>query len=412
MTDLRIGSLCTGYGGLDLAVMDVLGGSMAWHCQWEPLDKNGKPDRWQYAARILAHHWPDVPNHGDISKVDWAAVEPVQVLTMGFPCTDVSSAGQRAGIAEGTRSGVWFHCARAIEELRPDLVVIENVEGLLSARADRGVGATDADVEAAGDDALRAVGCVLGDLADRGYDTQWCRVAAADVGAPHRRYRIFIAAWPAAHAESVGWGQGRPEQARQLRRSDAAIGGRPVGIDPAGERHERGRRARDGRSGFEDGGQSPADPAGERHGDTGPEGERRIQTSPVAGAAADSVRDGLHARSDASGRSEIGRDAADRGSTSGINWGPYGPAIRRWEHVLRRPAPNPVDDRGRLSPWFVEWMMGLPEGHVCDVPAPEGMSAAGLRNARLKALGNGVVRQQAAHALRLLLERARQEVAA
>jgi DNA (cytosine-5)-methyltransferase 1 len=57
-------------------------------------------------------------------------------------------------------------------------------------------------------------------------------------------------------------------------------------------------------------------------------------------------------------------------------------------------------------------MMGLPEGHVCDVPAPEGMSVAGVRNARLKALGNGVVPQQAAHALRVLLDRMRSEVAA
>lgn len=57
-------------------------------------------------------------------------------------------------------------------------------------------------------------------------------------------------------------------------------------------------------------------------------------------------------------------------------------------------------------------MMGLPEGHVCDVPAPDGMTVAGLRNARLKALGNGVVRQQAAYALRLLLDRLASEVAA
>jgi DNA (cytosine-5)-methyltransferase 1 len=55
--------------------------------------------------------------------------------------------------------------------------------------------------------------------------------------------------------------------------------------------------------------------------------------------------------------------------------------------------------------------MGLPEGHVCDVPAPEGMSVAGVRNARLKALGNGVGPQQAAHALRMLLDRMRSEVA-
>ena len=59
----RIGSLCTGYGGLDMAVMDVLGGSMAWHCQYDPEDKH------QYAAKILEHRWPGVPNYGDITAI-------------------------------------------------------------------------------------------------------------------------------------------------------------------------------------------------------------------------------------------------------------------------------------------------------------------------------------------------------
>lgn len=69
-------------------------------------------------------------------------------------------------------------------------------------------------------------------------------------------------------------------------------------------------------------------------------------------------------------------------------WGRYEPAIRRWEHVLGRPAPAPTDDRRRLNPRFVEWMMGLPDGWVTDVP---GLT----RTAQLKALGNGVVPQQA-----------------
>ncbi|HEY9411001.1 MAG TPA: DNA cytosine methyltransferase [Jiangellaceae bacterium] len=408
MPETRIAGLCSGTGALEMAVQEVLGGTFVWHCQWEPPDKNGKPDKWQYAARILAHHWPDVPNHGDITKVDWSTVERPNVLAMGFPCTDVSSAGQRAGIAEGTRSGVWFHCARAIEELRPDLVVIENVEGLLSARADRGVGATDADVEAAGDDALRALGCVLGDLADRGYDAEWCRVAASDVGAPHRRYRIIILAWLTADAESFGRGQGRTEPARKLGGPDAAVGGRPDGIDPAGERHERGRQPRGGRARLEDGDQSPAYPAGERHGNTRPASERGFPPAPVTGAVADPHSDPV--RQQPVPEPRCGGEAV--AGVSGHQWGVYGPAIRRWEHILGRPAPRPVDDRGRLAAPFVEWVMGLPEGHVCAVPAPEGMTAAGLRNARLKALGNGVVRQQAAYALRLLLERASQEVAA
>lgn len=387
MTDLRIGSLCTGYGGLDLAVMDVLGGSMAWHCQWEPPDKNGKPDRWQYAARILAHHWPAVPNYGDITAVDWSRVEPVQVLTMGFPCTDVSAAGLRAGIAEGTRSGVWFHCARAIDKLRPSLVVIENVEGLLSARADRGMGATDADVEAAGDDALRALGCVLGDLADIGFDAEWCRVAASDVGAPHRRYRIFILAWTAANPASLGRSERWPQPARILRRPDAALcgGATPANTENVG--HERCRSARDGWPGPANGDLPAADTDG-----------GGLSRYPECHGTPEGAKADHEHRVDADGRV--------------LDWRQYGPAVARWERVLGRPAPSPVDDRGRLSPWFVEWMMGLPEGHVCGIPAPEGMTAAGVRNAQLKALGNGVVPQQAAFALRLLLARVGQEVAA
>jgi hypothetical protein len=125
MTPPRIGSLCTGYGGLDMAVQAVYSGTVAWHADIDP-----------GASAILAHRHPHIPNLGDITAVDYAQVEPVEILTAGFPCQDVSVAGQRAGIAEGTRSGLWLHVARAIRELRPSLVVIENVRGLLSARAD------------------------------------------------------------------------------------------------------------------------------------------------------------------------------------------------------------------------------------------------------------------------------------
>ena len=104
---MKVGSLFSGYGGLDLAVTSVLGGEVAWHVE---IDKA--------ASRILAHHWPDVPNLGDISAVDWTTVEPVDVLTGGFPCQDVSHAGKRAGIAPGTRSGLWSEFARAIQALR------------------------------------------------------------------------------------------------------------------------------------------------------------------------------------------------------------------------------------------------------------------------------------------------------
>jgi len=192
---MKIGSLFSGAGGLDMAVEDIFGGNVVWHCEQD-----------KAASKVLAHRWPGVPNLGDITTVDWTAVEPVDVLCGGFPCTDVSAAGKRAGIAEGTRSGLWSEMAVAIGVLRPSIVIIENVRGLLSARAHRNVEFADTTL---GDQSerhvLRAAGAVLGDLADLGYDAQWATVAAGDVGAPHRRERVFIVA---SSADASGDGRG------------------------------------------------------------------------------------------------------------------------------------------------------------------------------------------------------------
>ena len=128
MTKLRVGSLFSGYGGLDLAVLNVLDAEMAWHCEWDDAP-----------SAILAKHFPNVPNYRDVSKVDFTQVERVDILTGGFPCQDLSLAGKRAGLKDGTRSGLWSEFARAIEEIQPKLVVIENVRGLLSAKADNGM---------------------------------------------------------------------------------------------------------------------------------------------------------------------------------------------------------------------------------------------------------------------------------
>jgi DNA (cytosine-5)-methyltransferase 1 len=184
----KIGSLFSGYGGLDLAVMNVLGAEVAWHCEWEDAP-----------SAILDKHFPGVPNFKDVSKVDFTQVEPVDILTGGFPCQDLSLAGKRQGLKEGTRSGLWSEFARAINELKPRLVVIENVRGLLSATA------ANPELEHCswcmgesgdGEPALRALGAVLGDLADLGYDAKWTGVRASDAGAPHNRFRIFVVAFP------------------------------------------------------------------------------------------------------------------------------------------------------------------------------------------------------------------------
>jgi len=123
---LKIGSLFSGYGGLDLAVEHATGGRTAWFSELnDPV------------AAVFSHHWPDAPNLGDITAVCWNDVEPVDVLCGGFPCQDVSTVGKGAGLAPGTRSGLWSYMATAIEALQPELVVIENVRGLLSAPATR-----------------------------------------------------------------------------------------------------------------------------------------------------------------------------------------------------------------------------------------------------------------------------------
>lgn len=174
-----------------MAVEAVFGGRVVWQSEIDPA-----------ASKVLAHHWPDIPNIGDITAINWQAwpdiephISPVDILCGGFPCQDVSSAGLRAGIKDGTRSGLWSMFAQVIEVIRPPIVIIENVKGLLSAKAHRNLESADSNVgNGSGRPVLRAAGAVLGDLADIGYDAQWATVAASDIGAPHRRERIFIVA--------------------------------------------------------------------------------------------------------------------------------------------------------------------------------------------------------------------------
>lgn len=194
MTGPTIGALFAGYGGLELAVQDRIGGRVVWYAE-----NAAAP------AAVMAAHHPDAPNLGDVTTVDWSAVPPVDVLTGGTPCQDVSHAGRRGGFTEGTRSNLWVAMREAIAVLQPGVVVWENVRGALSARADSSLEPCPGCV---GDDStrnLRALGRVLGDLASLGYDARWTGVRASDVGAPHVRWRVFVVAERvhAADAEPV-----------------------------------------------------------------------------------------------------------------------------------------------------------------------------------------------------------------
>lgn len=324
---LRIGSLFSGYGGLDMAVAAHYGADVAWHVEFD-----------KHPAAILAHHFPDVPNYGDVTSVDWSQVEPVDIITGGFPCQDVSHAGLRRGVHHGTRSGLWFEMARAIDQLKPWKVVIENVAGLLSADA---AGDVEPCPWCLGDEPaghMRALGAVLADLAEMGFDADWGSLRAADAGAPHGRLRVFIVATDAS----------RGQQSRPAVGTDRLLLTGERGSEPDGLTLLPTPTARD----WKDGATNP-------------------DAVPVNGL--------------------LGRAVWH-------DFGPYTAAIRRWEQVTGRPAPSPTEPgangRPRLSPRFVEWMMGLPDGWVTGVGIP--------RSAQLKALGNGVVPQQAALALAML----------
>lgn len=364
---MRIGSLFSGYGGLcELAVAPLLGGSVAWHSEIDPA-----------AARILAHHWPDTPNLGDITAVDWKTVEPVAVLTGGFPCQDLSHAGKRLGLRPETRSGLWSHMAYAIAQLRPRMVVIENVRGLLSAPA-------HSDLEPCpwclGDDedgALRALGAVLGDLAGLGYDARWGGVRASDAGAPHRRFRVFIVAYPAADPGLLGWRPGWIAAPGQASRGRARS-------KPAGRGLLPTPRATDGTKGGPN--------------QRGSSGDLMLPSA-VALLPTPTATDYKASGSAGYGGNEF-CTLTDATVRQPDRWGIYADAIARWE-ALTRPAPEPTQRSTKgtpqLSPAFSEWVMGLPAGHVTD-------PAIGIsRRAQLSALGNGVVPQQAALALRYLL---------
>jgi DNA (cytosine-5)-methyltransferase 1 len=402
-----VGSLFTGAGALcELAVAPLLGGRVVWHCENDPA-----------ASRMLSHRFPDTPNLGDITAVDWSSVDPVRVLTGGFPCTDVSSAGQRAGLRPDTRSGLWSHMAYAIGVLRPELVVIENVRGLASAQA-------HSDVEPCpwclgdGSDvvALRALGAVLGDLADLGYDTVWQGLRASDIGACHNRFRFVILAAP---ADASGPGRG-PFQSVDA----GEYGGEADGLRPA----ELGRRDRaathtDGQGWFRPW-LSGADLRGVGWPAVGRDDPEPLLPTPRAtdgtkggpnqrGSSGDLMLPSVvaallptptarpHGNNQSPSAGAAVRPPLDSLATDlAVDWGKYEPAIRRHETWLGRPAPSPTSTGLRggrtLNPALSEWMMGWPAGWVTDVP--------GLTPNEQKALcGNGVVPQQIQAGVRFLL---------
>lgn len=375
-----IGTVCSGYGGIEMGLGLIIPGlDVRWVADYEPPTvKTPKPH--QGAAKILAYRFPGVPNLGDITGVSWADTAPVRIVAGGTPCQDVSAAGPRVGMRAGTRSGIWSAMVAAIEHHRPDLVVWENVKGALYASADSNMEPCPICMGDTASHGLRALGRVLGDLAELGYDAVWVVLPASAVGAPHRRERVFVCAWPGGASADAGSETGHIRTG--LRTSQPRrIGGRRPDHDDlqADAANTSGPRLEVGRA--------------SRYGTEQPEPvvDRR--------ALGNAARYGRDERRTESARIGRGFDLAITGDSVGTtDWGTYAPAVRRWAAVLGRPAPAPmVAGSSKLSPVFVEWMMGLPAGHVTGVP---GLTV----NDQLHALGNGVVPQQLAAAVSMLLD--------
>lgn len=441
---MKCGGLFAGGGALDLAVHEALGAVPAWFVENDP-----------DATRVLAHHWPHVPNLGDITQIDWTTLETVDVLTAGFPCQPISAAGRQKGTDD--ERWLWPHVVNAIRALRPRLVVLENVPNLFNLGFD----------------------LVIGDLHLAGYNARWVVVRASDVGGCHERARVFILAapreegslgvvpvgWPVAEYQGDRWWSpntglfGGVEFGDRFPRCGEMLEGKmyataaptwgavqelalmPTPEARDGDRRTVGstevavRRFAQGKRNLDDAiALLPTVTASDRfgagvHGDGGLDLRTAVQLLPTPMAS------GTGRGSWSGGEGESGRplhevvhqllptprasDAAkggpnQRGSsgdlmlpsavrqlppaTSGTDWGIYTRAVERWERITGRPAPAPTVTGKRggqiLSGRLTEWMMGWPAGWVSDVVG---------NPAAVKISGNGIVPQQAVAALGFLL---------
>lgn len=174
VSKLRVLDLFSGIGGFSLGLERTGGFETVAFCEIE-----------EFPRKVLNKHWPEVPIYHDVRTLTKDILDrdgiAVDVITGGFPCQDLSVAGKRAGMGEGTRSGLWSEIVRLIGELRPRYVIVENVANLLSGPSEKRGGWFSR---------------VLGDLAEIGLDAEWHVIPASYVGAWHQRNRVWLLAYP------------------------------------------------------------------------------------------------------------------------------------------------------------------------------------------------------------------------
>jgi DNA (cytosine-5)-methyltransferase 1 len=163
---LRGLDLFSGIGGISLALSPWV--ETVAYCEIEPYAQAVLLERMQSNDLDSAPIWDDVTTLNR-SVLD----TPIDIIFGGFPCTDISVAGKQAGIKSDTRSGLFFHIMRLVREFNPQYIFLENVAAICSNGLDT----------------------VLREIAEAGYDAEWCCVSAAEVGAPHRRDRWWLLAY-------------------------------------------------------------------------------------------------------------------------------------------------------------------------------------------------------------------------
>lgn len=313
MVRLTVGSLFSGCGGLDLGI-ERAGFDIKWMSESD-----------KFCRKVLQNRWPNVPIFDDSSKIDGALM--TDVLIGGFPCQPVSLAGMKNGLDDPR--WLWPIYESAIRKVRPAYVIVENVPGLF----------------------VRGFGDVLGALALQGYDAEWFSLQSSDIGAPHRRKRIFIL------ATNSRLKRHRQERGETLRKQEE-VGRQKINnfIDGSGESQLSTASLADAISGrFK-----------KRQ-----QGWKLQLIEPFSETP-------TNTDSQYEYRSMVGWQGRREKFADGY-FGPYEEAVRRWERLFGQP-PNPRDEKGRLNASFVEWMLGFPEDWT------EGLS----RTQRMKMLGNSV----------------------
>lgn len=342
---MKVGSIFSGIEGMGLGLLDAFeDAELVWHAEVDPA-----------ASSVLARHF-DAPNLGDVTKIDWSTVEPVDLLIGGPPCQAISSAGLRRGIAD--ERWMWPEAFRAMAELTPAWCLWENPVGLLNGRQKDGDDAEDEDDDAVepGDGEVGPsdgnlggpatdpswFGHVLGEMVKVGYVGRWGCIRSSDVGAPHRRERLFIAA---TNTSSTGW---------------------------------EGRRPADENWGVV---------ASIRGSGPPPRDLTELLPTPRVTGERTLRRDGSVYHADGYERESLDDATHPR------RWAKYADAVARWAAIFGEIPPGPRDVKGRHHRDLPRWMMGFPAGWV------DGLS----RHAAIRCLGNGCQPQVATAAARLLL---------